>query len=511
MFGILFVISVPLVWIGINGILSGGIQLSDLSGYDFKTPALYFFSAVAQTMGALLAISFAVLYTLVINIKPSDPTEREQLPAYEPLKRLITNDPILVGSVKCGLITIAVALISIIALFFFQHQLVRMLIFSIGSILIIINSILSIGFMIKFIRSGLGFYTNPISVVPHLLGDYKHNQALTVNSNTINNCIEIMILNRTQFGETYDNKPTHYIPYHLAIILSSLPESKFDNVLLSIMRTTIKDIKLVLTEHHLQQEKIKTIIGDLLFDLNSYFKCSKFEYNEHTISRFSLFPVRLTDENVIDNDIHKKVYLGSHEPIRLLEQINDYNPDFLFEYVYYHFRVYEEGKRSKSIGFSNLIVEYVVRGNKPGSNDRFTIGYKSLSEICNKEYLSKCILFSVMHNIRKLFIYEGNDNFEEEFRRRYTDDISTIYNKLWYIILSMKIDNNNILKWIKHIKYDLRKYSEYSKKDFRNLRIIENIISRKTEYIGEIDNKNKIEKLQRDIFQKLELKQVPKI
>ena len=75
----------------------------------------------------------------------------------------------------------------------------------------------------------------------------------------------------------------------------------------------------------------------------------------------------------------------------------------------------------------------------------------------------------------------------------------------------MKIDNNNILKWIKHIKYDLRKYSEYSKKDFRNLRIIENIISRKTEYIGEIDNKNKIEKLQRDIFQKLELKQVPKI
>ncbi len=40
-------------------------------GFDFKTPALYFFSAVAQTMGALLAITFTVLFTQLNSIANS--------------------------------------------------------------------------------------------------------------------------------------------------------------------------------------------------------------------------------------------------------------------------------------------------------------------------------------------------------------------------------------------------------------------------------------------------------
>ncbi|MCK5743343.1 MAG: hypothetical protein KAH30_01235, partial [Caldisericia bacterium] len=51
--GIYLLIATPVIWFGVSYINSHSIQLPSLEGFDFKTPALYFFSAVAQTMGAL--------------------------------------------------------------------------------------------------------------------------------------------------------------------------------------------------------------------------------------------------------------------------------------------------------------------------------------------------------------------------------------------------------------------------------------------------------------------------
>ncbi len=106
-------ISVPLVWIGINGILSGGIQLPDLSGYDFKTPALYFFSAVAQTMGALLAISIAILSM------SKSPKDFSKPYTYEPYKRLLMKDSHLSGFIRYSAFSTIASIMGILLLLFF--------------------------------------------------------------------------------------------------------------------------------------------------------------------------------------------------------------------------------------------------------------------------------------------------------------------------------------------------------------------------------------------------------
>jgi hypothetical protein len=78
---------------------------------DFKTPALYFFSTIAQTMGALLAISFAILS---LSKKPSDFSKPYQ---YEPYRRIIFNDPHLKTFIQFSAISTVTSIISLIVLY----------------------------------------------------------------------------------------------------------------------------------------------------------------------------------------------------------------------------------------------------------------------------------------------------------------------------------------------------------------------------------------------------------
>lgn len=76
---------------------------------DLYTPALYLFSTIAQTMGALLGIGLALLYTAVSNMRPNP-----NMPALEPAKRIILKDVVLRQIISFGLISISFAILGLL-------------------------------------------------------------------------------------------------------------------------------------------------------------------------------------------------------------------------------------------------------------------------------------------------------------------------------------------------------------------------------------------------------------
>lgn len=84
---------------------------------DLYTPALYLFSTIAQTMGALLGIGLALLYTIISNLKPT-----EFSPAYEPAKRLLLKDSILNTGINVGFVSILLSITGLFIITFFQQS-----------------------------------------------------------------------------------------------------------------------------------------------------------------------------------------------------------------------------------------------------------------------------------------------------------------------------------------------------------------------------------------------------
>ena len=78
---------------------------------DYATPALYFFSALAETMGALLAIVLTALYAIVPSIY-----QRTNNMSSEVLIRLMHNDKKQLWGIIFGAASICISLILILVI-----------------------------------------------------------------------------------------------------------------------------------------------------------------------------------------------------------------------------------------------------------------------------------------------------------------------------------------------------------------------------------------------------------
>ncbi len=132
---------------------------------DYSTPALYYFSALSQTLGAIVAIVLAAIYAIFPSIRLSNS------PAAEPIKRLLVNDSRFIQTAFLSFSTIFLSLIGLVILFGSGlNQEVSYMLFPL-CLLTLALSILSIWMMLDFIRNCLQSYSNPLLLLDKELSD----------------------------------------------------------------------------------------------------------------------------------------------------------------------------------------------------------------------------------------------------------------------------------------------------------------------------------------------------
>lgn len=84
------------------------------TGLYYVTPALYFFSSVAQTMGAILGLALAAMYAIMPNIRSS-----KDNPAFEPARRLLQRDKVFHKSIDTGFVSILLSALGLFTIYTF--------------------------------------------------------------------------------------------------------------------------------------------------------------------------------------------------------------------------------------------------------------------------------------------------------------------------------------------------------------------------------------------------------
>jgi len=179
---IIAVVVAYLVWLYVAYYKPNPNPNPDLGGRDFVTPALYFFSAAAQTMGAFIAIVLAAMYAIVPNIRPADNN-----PASEPARRLLLSDPILVRSIYLSFAMIGASLLGLIVIYTTgnDQQFSKIFLFG-GGLLTFGLGVLAIKEMYIFIFKRMSCYCNPTLLLEPEF--YKLN---TSNHQHVANTIEL--------------------------------------------------------------------------------------------------------------------------------------------------------------------------------------------------------------------------------------------------------------------------------------------------------------------------------
>ncbi|MHA1577223.1 MAG: hypothetical protein ACTSU3_07665, partial [Candidatus Thorarchaeota archaeon] len=250
----LFIITtVPAYFVAIR-IITGSWVVVIPPEIDFSTtPALYFFSAVAQTMGALLAISFAVLYTQLSNmsstsnlqppIPPTSPKFRKMIKGdpiqedyrmkndeyekkntqyiqflltnvltIEPMTKCLLYDDLLWNSLYYGLSSIIMSLLFILVIFMYLHtiNIIGIIIVIVFSILILESCYISILSLVSFIRNRYALFGNPIKIVSYLT-KIVEDEVITKNSRIAIQISKIMLLCNKVLPTLKYHKELHYL------------------------------------------------------------------------------------------------------------------------------------------------------------------------------------------------------------------------------------------------------------------------------------------------------------
>ena len=487
-------IATPVIWFGVSYINSHSIQLPSLEGFDFKTPALYFFSAVAQTMGALLAISMAILYTLVINLKPPAGSDLVKFPAYEPLKRLATKDPILTASVKKGLWSILTSLIGIAVIFFTRYKLEQLITFVVLCGITGYLAITSISKMLQFIRTRLGYYTNPVATVPVLLGDYTKQIPKRISKQTIKDCIEIMILEPSSFKHEFKNKNgAGDIPYYLNMIYNKCSVLDAEKMVSDIFDTTLKDIRLTVPEHYRQTENIKTILGKLFHDADLYFFYGEFNSNPEILESMTKVLIDLPVTTSIEDEIYKE---SKKQILTRSMQTGGYDVDFIVLLVYKFLKRIKFDDSGNALHFSGQLARIAIKKDEQTFNKRFL----DLEFMTRKSELMKCLLYATLHQIHWYFISEDSYDFKRRFNDDFENNSGKVYRYIWTLYCFEK-DQNILQTYLSEMREEIHVFKEEPEKFELASKILSLILDNEAEELepGEYEHAEKINVIQTKI------------
>ena len=157
--------------------------LNEMRKPDFATPALYFFSTVAQTMGAIIAIVLAALYSIIPFIMQKNNDASSSV-----LIRLLKKDDNLLTAIYSGFITIALGLLGLLLIYIshMDQNIALIMLYSFG-IMSIFAGIISCCNIIYFVFFKMSIYQHPqefekeFAKYKKLLYKYRTNSIYTIN------------------------------------------------------------------------------------------------------------------------------------------------------------------------------------------------------------------------------------------------------------------------------------------------------------------------------------------
>lgn len=199
-------------------------------GNDFSTPALYFFSTVAQTMGAVLGIVLAALYAIFPLIQ-----QRNNQPCSDLLVRLLRKDSCMQNSLKSGFTTILLSIISLFLIYLSGNSsgisIFLLFIVVIPTICIGIICFYNITF---FVINRLSKYSN----VQKLYSSINFNKIdfTKLNSNIKHDYLELMLLADSILHTEYksiDQYSLNLFNYDFNIDMNSFLNNIFNDISLS--------------------------------------------------------------------------------------------------------------------------------------------------------------------------------------------------------------------------------------------------------------------------------------
>ncbi len=247
------------------------IPMSYITQDHFKTPALYFFSAVAQTMGALLAITFTVFYISVqnfykrdiqkVNDKENKTIQYLREVAFEPLKRIMLNDKHLIVGISSGVLSIFLSIVGILVIYIhYFNPRTFLFVIVVLSPVVFLGIVSSLSNTMKFIRNRFGYYTNPITYI--LTKDVEERRNIFSSRDFVNE-FEIAILTNVLNGESKGQSKN--------LIVCSMEEIKNDQESYSIIAKNIaSDIGKIILNYNERSEVSKEIIERLFAEVESF-------------------------------------------------------------------------------------------------------------------------------------------------------------------------------------------------------------------------------------------------
>ncbi len=250
------------------------------NGFDFKTPALYFFSAVAQTMGALLAITFTVFYISIQNFYKRDfqiidkETEDDkarrflrEVVALEPLKRIMINDMYLKWGYLSGIGTVIISIIGLVILYFtgMNNHIAYIIMFILAPV-VVAGVVASIFSTLHFVKNKFGQYSNPTI---YILQNRFSGKLFQIQIDKRNFKDEFEILIYTNIIKDTDQKIRYTLGYFNDIM------HNYKQTVALIAKDITTDIRNRTIEKKLYDTSFKIITNQIFVDVHEHF-------NKHT-------------------------------------------------------------------------------------------------------------------------------------------------------------------------------------------------------------------------------------
>jgi hypothetical protein len=137
---------------------------------DFVTPALYYFSSIAQTMGAIIGLALAAMYAIMPNIRSS-----KDNPACEPARRLLQRDEYFRRSINVGSVCILVSLLGLLFIYITASSqswaFVLLLFLGVTALAL---GVYSLGTMFYFIRVRMPKYFSSVEILELAFKNFQY-------------------------------------------------------------------------------------------------------------------------------------------------------------------------------------------------------------------------------------------------------------------------------------------------------------------------------------------------
>lgn len=201
---------------------------------DYATPALYFFSTVAQTMGAIIAIVLTGVFAIIPQIQQKKDTPNTRL-----LIRFMKKDSAFTNAVSFGFTTICGSIISLLIMYISgQLQIMSLTLLIVVGIPVFIFGILSCYNIWIFVSKNISLFNNLLYLYePFTVGNPFVPLKKLLNENNILDYSELLILINTELPDPISFNPKSTLvssairsPINKHITLDNLINSLYKNL-----------------------------------------------------------------------------------------------------------------------------------------------------------------------------------------------------------------------------------------------------------------------------------------